>query len=272
MHALLLAVALVAAAPEPQQDLVPFVSTESMARLDRSRHKVDFFTLANHFESEQNVAMCGPATAVIVLNALRARNNAVARPRDPSLFPAEFAANVSEGLNPTFDRYTQGAFFDERFTSVKPRAVFYGSPGKDGRRDPGMQLRQLHEVLLKHELDSKLRVVADDADEGALKAEIVANLATPNDYVIVNYKRAALGQKGGGHISPLAAYDEQSDSFLVLDVNPNQGKTWVWVPARALFAAMRTKDTVENRGFLLVREGAGSGEGSARARSDRDAR
>jgi len=36
----------------------------------------------------------------------------------------------------------------------------------------------------------------------------------------VNYKRSAIGQKGGGHISPLGAYDEISDSFLVLDVNP----------------------------------------------------
>jgi len=40
------------------------------------------------------------------------------------------------------------------------------------------------------------------------------------DLAIVNYKRSAIGQKGGGHISPLGAYDEISDSFLVLDVNP----------------------------------------------------
>ncbi len=76
----------------------------------------------------------------------------------------------------------------------------------------------------------------------------------PGDYVIVNYTGALLGQKGGAHISPLAAWDEASDSFLLLDVNPNEGKTWAWVPADALFSAMRTKDAVENRGFLLVKE------------------
>ncbi len=254
MLALLLMLALGSVAPEPPQGLVPFASTESMARLDRSRHKIDFFTLANHFESEQNVAMCGPATAVIVLNALRAGNDKVARPRDPSLFPAEFSANLPKGIDPVFDRYTQGAFFDEKFNSVKPKAVFFGLPDKGGKRDPGMQLRQLHEVLLKHGLDSQIRVVGEGADEKTLEAEIVANLATANDYVIVNYTREALGQKGRGHISPVAAYDETSDSFLLLDVNPNQGHTWVWVPAHALFASMRTKDTVENRGFLLVRE------------------
>ncbi len=236
MLALLLVLSLGGAPPEPPpQGLVPFASAESMARLDRSRHKLDFFTLANHFESEQNVAMCGPATAVIVLNALRAGNDKVARPRDPSLFPAEFSANLPKGLAPVFDRYTQGAFFDEKFTSVKPKAVFYGLPDEAGKRDAGMQLRQLHEVLLKHGLDSQIRVVGEGADEKTLEAEIVANLATANDYVIVNYRRDALGQKGGGHISPVAAYDETSDSFLVLDVNPNRGNTWVWIPAHALF-------------------------------------
>jgi hypothetical protein len=34
--------------------------------------------------------------------------------------------------------------------------------------------------------------------------------------VIVNYSRVALGQEGASHISPLAAYDAESDSFLVL--------------------------------------------------------
>ena len=39
-----------------------------------------------------------------------------------------------------------------------------------------------------------------------------------------------------------------------MDVNPTN-HPWVWVPASALFAAMATKDTAENRGYLLVSEG-----------------
>jgi hypothetical protein len=69
--------------------------------------------------------------------------------------------------------------------------------------------------------------------------------------VIVNYARKELGQKGGGHISPLGAYDTRSDSFLVMDVNPNAAG-WVWVTTEALVRAMRTFDTVENRGYLLI--------------------
>ena len=61
------------------------------------------------------------------------------------------------------------------------------------------------------------------------------------------------GQEGGGHISPLGAYDRASDSFLIMDVNPNRAP-WVWVKAEALIGAMRTFDTVENRGYLLIRD------------------
>jgi hypothetical protein len=37
--------------------------------------------------------------------------------------------------------------------------------------------------------------------------------------VIVNYLRKAIGQEKGGHISPLAAYDAETDRFLILDVS-----------------------------------------------------
>jgi Phytochelatin synthase len=80
---------------------------------------------------------------------------------------------------------------------------------------------------------------------------MAASLARPGEYVIVNYRRAAVGQHGGGHISPLGAYDAASDSFLVLDVNP-AAANWVWMPTATLVKGMRTFDTVENRGYGLV--------------------
>jgi hypothetical protein len=238
--------------------LVPFASEESMERLDRATAKVDFFTLANHFESQQNGAMCGPTTAVIVLNALRVDNDAIEKPTDPTLFPAEFAANIPPTYQPLFDRYTQNEFFDEKFESVKPRAVFFGTPDAQGNRDGGLQLRQLHQILLANGLASEIHVVDDRAKVDAVRSDLRANLGRARDYVIVNYSRQVLGQAGGGHISPLGAYDEKSDSFLVLDVNANDGKTWAWVTTTDLVAAMRTKDRVENRGYLLVREGDGA--------------
>ncbi|MCM2340739.1 phytochelatin synthase family protein [Rhodoferax sp.] len=46
----------------------------------------------------------------------------------------------------------------------------------------------------------------NDAKPAAdIRADLVQNLNRADDYVIVTYKRSAVGQQGGGHISPVAA-------------------------------------------------------------------
>ena len=84
-----------------------------------------------------------------------------------------------------------------------------------------------------------------------VRADLVGNLKRRGDFVIVNYQRKAVGQLGPPHISPVGAYDDQSDSFLILDVNPTSA-SWVWMPSATLVKGMRTFDTVENRGYILV--------------------
>ena len=63
------------------QELMPFSSDEGLARLARSSAKVDFPALANQFEAESNGAFCGPASAAIVLNAVRGRSPDLPRDR-----------------------------------------------------------------------------------------------------------------------------------------------------------------------------------------------
>jgi hypothetical protein len=209
----------------------------------------------NQFESQQNMGYCGPATATIVLNTLRIDNPRVTKPRDESLFPAEFRKRLPPGLEPVFSRYTQSTFFDARTESVKPRDRFFGGAPAAGKKpSPGLQIRELHEIFKAHGLASDLRIVDDKVTDAMVREELSRNLATPGDYVVVNYLRAALQQRGGGHISPVGAYDQKSDSFLILDVNPTAQK-WVWLPTSDLVKAMRTLDATENRGYLLVREG-----------------
>jgi hypothetical protein len=61
---------------------------------------------------------------------------------------------------------------------------------------------------------------ADHADAISLDGfrEIVRdNLQEPDNFVLVNYQREVLGQRRVGHISPIAAYDEESDLVLILD-------------------------------------------------------
>ena len=250
----LAALAREATAPAPTA-LVSFTEPESMKRLERSKHKVDFFHLANQFESQGNKAFCGPTTSAIVLNALRVNNPAIAKPQDARLVLDEDRKLLPAGFDPLFQRYTQNNFFDEASSQVKTREQVFGKPRAEGEKpDAGIQLRQLHAMLVAKGLAAQLRIVDDTLPVATIKAELKENLKTANDYVILNYFRPVLGQKGGGHISPLGAYDQASDSFLVMDVNPN-GQSWVWVKADALIQSMRTPDTTENRGYLLVKEG-----------------
>ncbi|NMO18597.1 phytochelatin synthase [Pyxidicoccus fallax] len=241
--------------PSTNAGLVTFSAPESIKRLERSRHKVDFFHLANQFESQGNKAFCGPTSSVIVLNALRMGNDAVAKPQDPSLVTDEDRKLLPAGFDPLFHRYTQNNFFDTRVQEVKTRAEVFGQPrGEGAKSDAGIQLRQLAGMLAAQGLDVKLRVLNDSLKDATMREELKQNLKTEGDYVIINYSRPLLGQQGSGHISPLAAYDQKSDSFLVMDVNATDQR-WVWVKAPALFASMRSPDVQENRGYLLVKEG-----------------
>ena len=246
------------------QPIVSWGSPEGIIRLEESKYKIDFFKLANHFESQHNKIFCGPTSAAIVLNSLRVRNGAIQLPQDKTLLSqADLKYLSSKKWSPFFARYTQNNVF---LNSPKSRESVLGeilvdeqgeiiinNKGKP-KKDRGFQLHQLGELFKRHRLNTKVRVVNQYLDTKTIKKEIIENLETAGDYVIVNYKRAVLDQPGGGHISPLAAYHQASDSFLVMDVTPNKAD-WVWVKADLLLSAMRTFDTVENRGYLLVSEG-----------------
>lgn len=237
-------------APLPVETLVPFASTEGMSRLARATAKGDFPLLANQFEAQATIAFCGPTTAAIVLNALRPQGSAP--PRDRSRLRQEDALYLPSSLELTVPRYTQESVIA---TGRKTRAQVFGEPstiaGKTVR-DGGYQLRQLDELLQAHALSTRLVIVDARTSDNEIRQDLIENLSRTGDFVIVNYLRAALGQAGGGHISPLGAYDAATDSVLVLDVNPSYFP-WVWVPLPMLIQGMRTEDVLENRGYILVK-------------------
>lgn len=211
------------ASPQTQgAAIVDFESPEGQARHARAAARADFESLRKFFEAQINGAYCGPATAAVVLNAL-----------------ADARTHTQEGV------VARGR---------KPRALVLGEPMSYGGmavRDPGYQLRQLDEMLRANGAATRMTVADDRAADERIRRDLIDNLSRPGDYVVVNYRRDLAGQRGGGHISPLAAYDEASDSFLVLDVNPSFAR-WAWIPAPALIRAMRSPDLVESRGYILV--------------------
>lgn len=201
--------------------LVALESPDGQRMLAESEAKSDFFGLAESYVTQKNGGYCAIASAVMVLNALQV----------PAPIATEWGA-------PTF---TQDNVFNDKAKTVI-------QPDYKG----GMTLQQIADVLQSH--PATVRVVyAGESSLDEFRALASKNLATPGDYVIINYERSEIGQEFMGHVSPLGAYDAKTDRFLVMDVARYKYPP-VWVEAAALFRAMSTKDITSGhtRGMLLV--------------------
>lgn len=117
----------------------------------------------------------------------------------------------------------------------------------------GMTLGDLAGMLAAHGAKTTVHYASDETVD-SFRAALTANLAKKGDWLVVNYGRAQLGEKGGGHISPIAAYDPSADMALLLDVADYKYPPH-WVGVAKLFAAMDTPDSESHRsrGWVEVR-------------------
>ena len=195
--------------------VISLASPEGGAMLFGAEANTDYFPLSIHFTTQDNPAYCGPATIAMVLNALD-----VPRP----------ASDMTLGLG----------------MSVMPATAIVNPPY-------GMTINQFGDVLAAHNLDVEV-VHAADSDLDTFRDAAVTQLKDDDHFILVNYLRKAIGQETGGHISPLGAYDEDTDRFLILDVTRYKYPP-IWVEATALFDAMNTTDSANDgktRGYVSV--------------------
>jgi hypothetical protein len=203
--------------------LVALEASEGRQLLFGSEAHEAFFPLISHFETQKSTAHCGPASIVMVLNALAV----------PA--PAAFGS---------YRRFTQDNVFDALAQPITDdRSV--------ARR--GMALIEVARVLRAYGLTVDVRY-AGETNIDDFRKSAAEHLSRPAAHVIVNYSRTALGQDGPGHISPLGAYDADSDRFLILDVSRYKAPA-AWVLAERLFAAMAEPigPDAGTRGYLLIR-------------------
>lgn len=137
----------------------------------------------------------------------------------------------------------QSDFFSDEASRVRSRtSVMFG----------GMSLAELGGLLASHGLHVSVRH-ADEFGIDDFRNVVIRNLASPDDYLLVNYQRDALGQGRVGHISPLSAYDSDTDSVLIMDTAAHKYPP-TWVPLDLLYAAMNTTDSSSGkmRGYIDV--------------------
>jgi hypothetical protein len=207
------------------QNLIAFNSPEGEKLLFESQSRDDFFPLGMQFVTQNNQAYCGVASIVMVLNGLQ--------------IPAPEAQQYSP-----YRVFTQENFFNNEAT----RKVL--APEVVSRM--GMTLEQIGQLLASYGVKVKVYHAADTNLEDFRKL-VSQNLKQPANFVLINYLRKEIGQEKGGHISPIAAYNEKTDRFLIMDVARYKYPP-IWVKTADLWKAMATVDSVsgKTRGFVFV--------------------
>ena len=208
-------------------ELIRLDTPQGQKLLFESEARTAFLPLVAFYETQRSQTYCGVASLVMVLNALQ--------------LPAPTADEYG-----TYRIFTQGNLLNGRTDNLISQRTIV-------RR--GMLLAEVPRVLEAYGAEVELHQAASSSVE-SFRALAVRYLSEPNHHVIVNYSRAALGQEGIGHISPLGAYDTATDRFLILDVARYKTPA-IWIMTQDLFEAMaapKSPGSSQARGFLLVRK------------------
>ncbi len=190
-------------------------SERGQALLSQSTDKADYSGLWKSYTAQQYRSYCGVATGVMAVNAI-----------DPEI-----------GLS-------QDAWFTPDAEKVRTGwDTFFG----------GMTLAQFSGMIRAHGYVSEFQH-GGDFDLKSFRQTVQTNLKNPRDMIVVNYARKSMGQKGGGHFSPLAAYHAAEDRVLILDVAAHKYPP-TWVPLVDLWKALATpdSDSGKNRGYAIIR-------------------
>lgn len=209
------------AAAEP----VYLTTPEGDERLLASEPLNDYIALATYLEYEHIQTFCAPATMAGVLNSLD-----VERPQPLRIYP--------------FELFTQDSIFTEENQAVKAYAKV---------EHEGMTLEEIGTFLTNLGVEAEVHY-ADKLDTDALRQIAQDTLADPDARLMVNYTREVIGQIGAGHVSPIGAYHEDSESLLVLDVAKYKYPP-SWLTLDEMLAAMQAVDSGSglSRGLVVVR-------------------
>ncbi len=239
---------------ELQSSLVMWNSKDGIERLERAKYKNDFYQLVNFYQPQMNPVYCGIATGVMLLNAFE--NGEIANQSELAITkPQSMGGGVLE-----YHAYSQLNFLNDKTDKIKKRDVInlkQPKEIKDGKEiyDPGLTLLEFGDILHKV---YKLKIRITFADENSaqkidkFRQLVKKTLMDDKNFLVVNFDGKVLGTKTGGHISPIAAYDVESDSVLVLDAALHKGTIWYFVSLTKLYEAMNTKDNDKYRGYVEV--------------------
>lgn len=208
---------------EHNKPWIEWDSEEGFQRLQKCAANKNLWKLLRFYESQIRGTYCGIASSVMVLNALGVK------------------APPSKYLGPKC-LFTQ----EEFFTAEISQLISLSEVEKRG-----LDLEEIASILRSFPLNV-VEYKAKDFEGQDLRQILISALKNPNQCVLALYQRKELNQIGGGHWSPVAAYEEKSDSFLILDVARFKYPP-IWVEAEAFLKSIQTSNIFDHsRGFIVV--------------------
>jgi len=190
----------------------------------------DFYHYQEGWEAQVTQSYCAVATSAAALNSLRGK---IDLPQDEIYIPYPWATQNALLLNEQVKQHI--------FNVQKTKRLYVGL---------GLSMAA---SLLNYNLNGQgYMAEAHSVDPTTFEKDetikmIKKALLDDKMRVVINYDRGGIGQGpyGHGHFSPLGAYNEELDAFLVMDVAKYKYPP-VWVPSAKVFNAISTLDTCAN--------------------------
>jgi hypothetical protein len=233
-----------------QVAVINWNSKEGVERFNRTEFKGDFFRLAHHYAPQPNPAACGQGAATIILGAIYELNNT------PFPVVEEWPIAIGDKKYPLQYRlFNEGNFFTEATDKVLDRkAIYMKKTKKDGTFGGGIDIDELQKMFKIHGVKSSLVYANKYNEEKIVEFRKLVKEVVNSDkkFLVLNYDHSYKSLMGG-HYSPVAAYDEKSDSILMLDVAAHRNP-WIWINLADIYHAMNTKNYAGTnyRGYLII--------------------
>jgi hypothetical protein len=226
-------------------------SADGLKKLQKSSFKNDFYQLINFYQPQENPLYCSVAVATIISNAL-----------DYGKIPSQKASEIKIPQSNKiieYRLYQQKTFLNKKTEEIKKLAIIELKQPKTTNNnqeiyDGGINLSDFNKMLsIVHGFKTKLTYAAKNDEESIKKFrdKLKEVLLDDKSFVIANFDGKITGSLTNGHFSPIVAFDESSDSVLILDVALHKNQ-WYWTSLKKLYEAMNSKDEETYRGYLII--------------------
>jgi glutathione gamma-glutamylcysteinyltransferase len=219
-----------------------------------------YFPLAQHCTNQSEPAFCGITTLLVVLNACGVDPNVRWKGgwrywgnEEMLLNGCCFSAERVARAGITLDEFAALARCRGplHVTLKRPNNHSHGSNGSHHDDSYGNSSTAVGTTL--EDFRSDIRHFVQNPPKGA-SSSTESGKRSAGGFLVVSFGRSSLGQTGDGHFSPVAAYHEETDRVLILDVARFKYAPY-WVSVPDLYAAMEVGDEAnegKSRGWFLL--------------------